>query len=1236
MANVSQYWPGSIWEDLKAALAWLYSRVLPPVSNWQANAVNPIAALSTQAFVECGIVSAANLSTYAQAPIENIVLDAPAGVVPDTQIGPNKFYINYSPVGLPQGNLFLNFLANPSNLMVTGRCFSLLQAIADYRVDVFAKTDVFYYKGSSSLTDTGQGYATFSVAGVTLSGATVVAALYPTSVGQPGAGSSSAQLPGGWLAHPNTGVGKKLANYKAQVYSKTDIEYLQEDNIPIIVQDAYHARAGSSVVPQSGTVTIRILYNDPVAGWTSQFDLLQSVALYTLPRSRLVPTSDPQYVSNLTITNQAALGNRAWTYDSALALIVYAMSGNFQAAKGIVKQWESFIANPGYLPSVVLENAEDGLTSRWSKSDSSASIANVAASSTSPAEPPLGTGQVIKFTSVASGDFFTFTGAGFPDATDTLLSFQHLEPAGSAFGFAYDIGVVTAGGNVTKIEVNSSGPAPAVYNAGTKTITMGIGTNEGGWITTVVAVGALISSLAADTLSSLSSFKVTLNFAGSSYFDNFSVGTLQPAGSLASSYDVYYGQIADATIRTGANAWAAFAWAIYMGISEDYSSVLSLQSLLNFLLTQLSADNDLRNGSFYLGYGKYANPGYQFVPAQIRSSSGEHNIDVWFAFERAIAVLPTAVIQAQKPGTGPGGVGPAITAGQAATLTALVATLNGASTALGTNFQKVFYTGPAAAGWANGHAYARGDQIQDSNGNQQKCVVAGTTGGTAPAWATVYGATTADNTVTWQLTALAGQPGHCCHGVSSTGTSLDVSESVDSNGTWAARLLHALGNDAAAVECLKFAYQNFYITGQSIQLSAVSNSWNQAYQQATEFSGIKFYADSPNGFAGSPVSVSQEMTWGMIEAVLELYANTSLQAYFNSVFGGAGSEGLDTFLGTLIRDQFTVLSTTGGDGALVAYSLASRDLPWEFEVFESIAATAWFWITAMALFPSGQATVLPYLIIPKGQNQSVSEKDGSTSIGEFLVECIDPGDVVKSQLANLRVIGLVARLKMLFPGEALGDAVTLHVARIAETGFTADGKLTITCQDAQAFLAEGLIWSYGGPAGGDAAPAQGVGSGLPYVSPLLLYPTTSSVDSDGGFPNAVSGAITTTNSGWVLRQGSGLSPPNVFGIKFGGFSLPTWLPIASVTKIEAHVRSQMVTNPAVGNGVISAPDGTTLRSQSAAWGPLEDVLALASTPAQVAAFNWTTFQFHLHNDDSLAEAGYSLLSGNVWLAIYFQ
>src|SRR6266567_4251424 len=1080
MANVSQYWPRSIWEDLKAALAWLCSRALPPVSNWQANAVSPNPRVSTKAFVECGIVSGAAFATLGTAPlqaIENIVLDPPAAGLPDAQVGPDQFPINFSPIGLPQGNLFLNFIANPSNLTVTGRCFSLLQAIANYRVDVFTKTDIFYYQGSSSLTDTGLGYAIFSVAGVTSAGGTVIAVLYPTTVGQPIAGWSGAAIPALWLAHSNTGVGQKLANYKAQVLVKSDIEYLQEDNIPIIVLDAYHARAGSSVVPATGTVALRILYNDPVTGWTSQFDLLQTLAAFTLPRSLVVPTSDPQYVPNVTITNAPAAQNRAGTYDSALALIVYAMSGNLAAAKGIVKQWVNFIANPGYLPSVTLENTEDGLSSRWSKSDSSATVANVAANSMSPQEPPLGTGNVIQFTSFASGDYFTWAGTGFPDTTDTFLSFQHLEPAGSAYGFAYDIGVTTAGGNVTKITVNSSAPGPATYNSGTKTITIPIGTNPGGWITTAVPVAALISSLAADTLSSITSFKVTLNFIGTAYFDNFSLGTLQPAGSLASSYDVYYGAIADATIRTGANAWAAFAWAIYMAVSKDYSSVLSLQALLNFMLTQLSADNDLRNGLFYLGYGKYANPGYHFVPGQIKSTSGEHNIDVWFAFQRAIAVLPTAIIQAQKPGSGVGGVGAAITAGQAAALNALVNSLKSAQATLGANFQTVFYTAPSASAWASGHAYARGDQVQDANGNQQKCVVAGTSGGSAPAWATIYGATTADNTVTWQLTALAGQPGHCSNGVSSPGTSLDVSESVDSNGAWAARLLHALGNDTAAVECLKWAYQIFYITGQTIALSGVINSWNQMYQQATPFSGVKKYNDSANGYSGSPVSVSQEMIWGMIEALLDLYSNTSLQTYFNSVFGGAGSQGLDTFLGTLIHDQFTVLSTTAADGAMLAYSLASRDLPWEFEVFESISATAWFWITAMALFPSGQATFLPYLLIPKGQNQSISEKDGSSSIGQFEVECIDPGGVVKAQLANLGVIGLVARLKMLFPTQQLGDAVVLHTVRIAETGFTADGKLTITCQDAQAFIAQGLIWNYGGPAAWAPGEAEQIPAG---------------------------------------------------------------------------------------------------------------------------------------------------------------
>ncbi len=153
--------------------------------------------------------------------------------------------------------------------VATGYVFNLLNAPSSYRVDVFVHTDVWYYQGSSGLQTTvppGSGaYAggyTWSLAGVRPG--LLLAALYPTSVAPPASGWYGPAIPSGWVAHTNTGVcqtpqagttlGGKLTNYKAQIYVKTDIEYLLEDNIPIIVQsDGFHARAGSSVMATPGT-----------------------------------------------------------------------------------------------------------------------------------------------------------------------------------------------------------------------------------------------------------------------------------------------------------------------------------------------------------------------------------------------------------------------------------------------------------------------------------------------------------------------------------------------------------------------------------------------------------------------------------------------------------------------------------------------------------------------------------------------------------------------------------------------------------------------------------------------------------------------------------------------------------------------------------------------------------------------------------------------------------------------
>ncbi len=274
-----------------------------------------------------------------------------------------------------------------------GFAYNLLNAASSYRVDVFVHTDVWYYQGSSplkTLVPAGGGmYAGgYSWSLGRVNQGMLLAALYPTSVAQPTTGWSGASIPSGWVSHTNTGVcqvpqagttlGGKLSNYKAQIYLKTDIEYLQEDNVPIIVQsDGFHARAGSSIILNSATgiPTVHILYNDPIVGWTEVLDSLGAELEYSdLPRSFDIPTSDPLYVPDPGATDVPAIQNRSFIYDCALAILAYTSAGNLTAAEKVIRQLNTFLANPGYLPSLVLENAEDGSTARWSTAGTGATV----------------------------------------------------------------------------------------------------------------------------------------------------------------------------------------------------------------------------------------------------------------------------------------------------------------------------------------------------------------------------------------------------------------------------------------------------------------------------------------------------------------------------------------------------------------------------------------------------------------------------------------------------------------------------------------------------------------------------------------------------------------------------------------------------------------------------------------------------------------------------------------------
>lgn len=1053
MPTISKYYPGDFQGDMAQTLEWLYSRQNADIGNWQANALltslpasqTPGAAQqpTSPALVECGIVSQAAFSNLPVESIENIAIVPPAGWLFDQSVGPDGFPMDFSPIILPTGNLFAPvipltsgqiaayydsvYAASPNGIKlcdgntypvlpgmtIYGYVFNLYSTpgfigIQSYRVDLFVRTDQYYYQSSAiaaAAPSSGpcknviprpsqfqslliqQGQNGWWAAQVVNSGV-VVAAVYPASAPQPAPGSYSSALPPGWICHSNSGIGQKLSGYFARVYAKTDIEYLQEDNIPIIVQDPYHARCGSQCVPANGEIAVHVLYEDPVKGPTLVYTSLQTEAVYQdLPRSFVVPTSDPLYVPDPTQSNSGALQNRSFIYDCALALITFSASGNFTAASKIIKQINFFLDHPGYLAAAVLENGEDGNSVlRWTKSNSSDAITNI----NDPAQPPYGAGLVVDFQATAANASFTYAGAGFPDSTDGQLEFHHKEAANVTFVF--NVSVTTQNGGVTDVQVTSGAPAPASYDPASKIITLAVGLGGGFYRTQLLDLRSQISNLAGDSLTSITGFEITLASPGDLYFDNFSVGGLQPANSLAFSYDVYNGQIDQAYIRTGATAWVCYAYAVYMTLSHDMTPALYLQRMINFLLTLRSNANDLTQDLFFLGVGKYEDPGYQFVPGIQTSVSTEHQVDVYFAFMRAAGVLQAAAIQLLKTGS--------ITPAQSDSFQATAAQIIPIAEAVANQLVTNLYIAPNA-----------------------------------------------------------GVPGHFAQGASSEG--LDASKALDASGTWAAILAYTVGATMQAEQALEFVISNFELQNQQILKSPNANSYNEAYQQLTPFSGVKPYNDSPGGYSGSPNAVWQEGTWGLILALLVMNDDANLAAFLASQ--GTSEDGLLT---ALVSGQRAIRGATA-DGSLLGYSLAARGLPYEFEVWPMFSATAWMWLTAnfpnLLLTVSSSPQVLPCLNIPQGMSQTVNELDGRSSVGSDTVKCIDPSGTLKGLTAQDALIGKVVQIKMGFPGQSLGDFVTLHTAQINQTGWTADGLVTLTLSDVQRFLLGQQIWLRGGP-----------------------------------------------------------------------------------------------------------------------------------------------------------------------------
>lgn len=956
MAKVSDFYSGDLAATLNQTLGWLLARLNLNSSFFEGNVLETLDAPS---FFEGSMAhTESRFDLLAQDAVPQIVLDPVAGIETDNQKGPDGFPINYSPTLLLSGNLLVNVLPLTVTTDVSGLALGLTSPAADYRVDVFVRTDLLYFKGSSSVADDG----TWKVPGVTIGAnpATAIAFLMPSASAPPAPGSFTSAVTN-WVAHSNMGVGAKLRDYFVRIYEKTDIEYLKEDDVPIIVQDQTHARFGSSVGVGTGTPTAHVIFNDPQLGRVDLYSTLQNLAVFSdLPRSIEIPHSDPNFLGAgpLTLSNLPRLQYRSWIYSAALEIIALSVAGLWEAARRIVSRLNEVRDDPGYLPSQVLEDAADGLTDRWSLVSGAGTVANVFESNL----PPSPTGSnVIVFTPTVAPAAWNFIGAGLPDSSDSTVSWRYK----SGVNFAFILGVTSSTDKVSSIKFASTGVAG--YDPVTKTITQTLVLLSGEWRTVTQNLSTLIAQfVAGETLVSVTSFNVEVDAAAGLSLDNLTVGTPQPPGSLSFSYDIYNGQVDIAYLRAGAIAWVAYAYGIYMELTGDFlSAATGLQSMLNFLFSLQSTDPLPRLNLITLGWGRYVNPGYVYQPAKLTSVSTEHNIDCFFAFEKASRVLPTAAQNLFDRRL--------ITLDQYNSLKTTAAT-----------------------------AATKAGQVRDAILNQLWIPAAGPV------------------------------KGHFAQGASSAG--LDSALAIDSAGSWAALFAHAVGDDLKAVECLEFIYEKFFLTNMQILKSSATDSYNQEYEQLTPFDGFLFFADSVGGYSGSPASVSMEGTWGAIAAYLRLHSNASLQAYFNANYTG----GLDAFLKRLVASMKIVGSTTGATGVL-DFSLASRDLPWEFSVRMTIAPTGWFWITAtrndiLFWLQSAQADEefigRPVLKIPQGVQQSIQQLEGQSSIGALELETTDGGGFMTALVSGGKLEGRRVSLRVGYPGMALTDFVPVATQEI--------------------------------------------------------------------------------------------------------------------------------------------------------------------------------------------------------------
>jgi uncharacterized protein len=262
----------------------------------------------------------------------------------------------------------------------------------------------------------------------------------------------------------------------------------------------------------------------------------------------------------------------------------------------------------------------------------------------------------------------------------------------------------------------------------------------------------------------------------------------------------------------------------------------------------------------------------------------------------------------------------------------------------------------AAAGapplWQPNSIIAAGQQVIDTGGNLQQCATAGTTGSSAPSWATALGGTTNDGTAVWQLVTIAGT-------VQQTPTLVNFTANPN------------IAGSAAAFGPLMQGYTVPYALAAIQAQGAGQVIVVDVFNPYLHFTAIAGQAMSMPAAGPQVISLGHMGVWNVV-----LKNSGGSTTYINGT-----DYTLDAINGVITQKPGGAI--TSGEALSVSFNYADPSKVQDSDIAGSVTGTTYTGIQALRT-TYGTMGFFPKVLIAPGYSQNSSTADALTSIAQAI------------------------------------------------------------------------------------------------------------------------------------------------------------------------------------------------------------------------------------------------------------